>query len=139
MTKEQLHSIIRLRFEATVMAAKPDLKVSWPNHELDPKPTAEVWVELTFLDGDTIPATIGENKRYRLVGVFSIKVYSPIRIGTAELGAIEDLVTKHFRSKYVDSVIYRTVSGRNLGRDRDWYVRAIDVPFQTDSFDSDYA
>lgn len=104
-------------------------------YDNDPRttPTDKVWMNVEIDFGNSDQAEIGVST-FRNVGIFNVRIKTPIGVGSADALDVADIIADAFRTTIVDSIInFQVPRIEKVGRVEDNYQVNVICPFQVDT------
>lgn len=142
-TYEALGNALRSGVESVIDANYPQsLGVSWDNvnHENAPNgDKTDKWVGVAILDGQSVQADMGSNRRWRRPGVLKIAIHTELDRGDRTARQIADAFVRGLRGATLTgdggTVTLRSPRVTTLGRAGQWWRVDVDFSFWSDDFD----
>jgi len=111
-------------------------KVFYDGVEFDSIPKNSVYVRFTVLPGRTEQVSLGENKRFRTIGIAIAQIFAPLGTNPNTVWGYTDSIKTAFRSTDADGVVYRTPYVSNLNREDAYFRLNVTIPFYADDVES---
>ena len=129
-----------MSFEAERIAIESRFKQYWDYvnipikfENVEYKPiSGKSFVELYVVNGDAEIVGLSTTILHRHVGIISIRINTPLGIGTRKARETADLAAAVFRSITFSDIICRAASITRLGELDGWYVHVVSIPFYRD-------
>jgi hypothetical protein len=122
------NSAIRSRFHTNWGTDPP---VKYDNMDFTP-PANSAFVEISIIDGDQVPVSVGSSVLYRNLGFISVNIHVPLNTGTKAINQYEDTVAGIFRSQQFSGITCRNVTVNTVGEVNGRFVKNVSIEFFRD-------
>lgn len=82
----------------SLLEVLPDSNIEWPNHALTTSQKGELWYKVSFINGTSTSATLGDSGEDNHPGIMQVDVNVPVNSGTAVLNAELDKIYSFYQA-----------------------------------------
>lgn len=136
MSYAAAHKLIRTELLEWWESTYPQIPLFWDNVE-EAHPADQVWVYATLLPGNSRLAGLGgdpSSRRWRVVGVLVLQVFTPLLEGVSKAEELTAGVTDNFQGRTIGNVLFRETSLLRLGLSGAWFQHNISTSYQFDYY-----
>jgi len=131
---QDTHTVIRTYFNDIWLSGPyQDIDLVWPNVDYNAGPN-DYWVRFAINDGDGFVATMGPSPIRRYLGIVSIQIFAPQKLGDGELRRMADFVSDAFINFKHPYLFFKTPTIRDIGYEQErWYQLNLVIEFERTS------
>lgn len=130
MSNQTLATLIRTRYSTLVLAEK-NIHTVYDNQEDVGRTDATIWCRLSILDGKARQMDVVASGAFiESVGEVRADIFTPLNQGDKEARDFADTIRKHFTSETVANVIYGVPSVETRGRQENYWMITVIIPFR---------
>jgi hypothetical protein len=122
-------------FEAERAAIEGRFNTQWASRtgikyeNADCKPTANDWVSIAIVRGNSDRASLGTSPLYRHIGIISISIFTPLKTGTKAAVEHAEVIDGIFREATFNNITCRVPSIKNAANFNGWYRLNVTIPY----------
>lgn len=122
---------IRNRFNSQWDTEQPTVVLTYSDVNYKPV-EGNAWVRVNVLPGEQTQVSMGDQRRFRRIGVVAVQIFVPAGSGDGLAREIADSVATIVQGRTLSGVILRGTGLTRVGVEGPWSIWTADTPYQAD-------